>query len=197
MPSGEEIQRYLTGAWRLMTGRQDGLALLDLSADGFWTSFSAIAVALPVLLATWVPVANEACGPDATLAIRLAFLGRLAAVDVATWIAPLAAFVLVARPLGIADRLVPYVVASNWGGALAAWLMLPVALSGLFWPDAGDMRGLVALIMLVVALVLFWRLTNAALDKGPAMATGVFVGSRAVELASLLMLQSLLGVPPS
>ena len=35
----------LTGAWRLMLGKADGLRLLDLSADGFWNSFFAIVVA--------------------------------------------------------------------------------------------------------------------------------------------------------
>lgn len=35
-----EIQSGLAGAWRLMTGRADGLKLLNLSADGFWTPSS-------------------------------------------------------------------------------------------------------------------------------------------------------------
>ena len=55
----DEIQRYLTGAWRMMMGKADGLRLLDLSADGFWNSFFAIVVALPALIVGWVGVANE------------------------------------------------------------------------------------------------------------------------------------------
>ena len=59
MPSAEEIQQYLTGAWRMMMGKPDGLRLLDLSADGFWNSFFAIIVALPALFVGWVGVAND------------------------------------------------------------------------------------------------------------------------------------------
>ena len=47
MPSAENIQLYLTGAWRMMMGKADGLRLLDLSVDGFWNSFFAIVIALP------------------------------------------------------------------------------------------------------------------------------------------------------
>jgi hypothetical protein len=59
MPSAENIQLYLTGAWRMMLGKADGLRLLDLSADGFWNSFFAIAIALPPLTVSWVGAANE------------------------------------------------------------------------------------------------------------------------------------------
>ncbi|MER9338061.1 hypothetical protein NKJ06_29550, partial [Mesorhizobium sp. M0293] len=54
MLSADETQASLTGAWRLMLGKTDGLRLLDLSADGFWNSFFAIVVAAPALLVGWV-----------------------------------------------------------------------------------------------------------------------------------------------
>lgn len=194
MPSGDEIQQYLAGVWRLMTGRQDGLAMLDLSADGFWNSFSAIIVALPVLLATWVPVANEACGPDAAFALRLAYVARLAVADVATWIVPLVLFAIVARPAGLADRFVPYVVANNWGSALLIWLTLPIVLLDLFWPEGTVATDFAGLLIVLATLVLGWRLTNASLARGPAIASGVFFGLLAASLATLLSLQALLGV---
>ena len=59
MLSAEETQASLTGAWRLMLGKADGLRLLDLTADGFWNSFFAIAVAAPALIVGWVGIANE------------------------------------------------------------------------------------------------------------------------------------------
>ena len=49
MPSGDDIQAYLAGAWRLMMGKPDGVRALDVSADGFWNSFFAILVAFPAL----------------------------------------------------------------------------------------------------------------------------------------------------
>lgn len=194
MPPGDDIHRYLAGVWRMMTGRPDGLGMLDLSVDGFWNSFSAIIIALPVMLASWVPAANEACGPDAAFALRLAYVGRLAAVDFATWVIPLAVFAVAARPAGLADRFIPYVVAANWGSALLVWLTLPVVVLGLFWPAGSGPADLVALLTVMATLVLSWRLTNVSLGRGPAVASGVFFGLFGVSLAVLLSLQALLGV---
>ena len=50
MPSTDDIYRQLTGVWQMMTGKPDGIRLLDLSADGFWNSFFAIVVAVPALI---------------------------------------------------------------------------------------------------------------------------------------------------
>ena len=125
MPPSEEIQRHLYGAWQMMLGKRDGIRLLDLSVDGFWNSFFAILVALPVLVVGWVPMANEAYGTASTLGERVSFIVRLAMVDLSVWVLPMAALALVAGVIGVKDRFVPYVVATNWGNALFAWFMLP------------------------------------------------------------------------
>ena len=111
MPSGENIQRNMTGAWQLLLGRPDGLRLLDISADGFWNSFFAMVVAVPALAVGWVAMANDAAARE--MGSRLSILGRLALIDGLTWVLPLVALALIARLAGIADRYVPYVVASN------------------------------------------------------------------------------------
>lgn len=157
MPPAEAIQDYLTGAWLLMTGRRDGLGRLDLSADGFWNSFFAIVVALPALIVGWVEVANGLGGES--FAMRLSVVLRMAAVDLLSWILPIVLLALVARPLGIAHRFVPYVVATNWGSALFVWMMLPPAILDLFLPGAKDVSALLSLLLFVATLVLSWRLT--------------------------------------
>jgi hypothetical protein len=43
MPNLDNIFRYFTGVWKMMLGRKDGLAYLDISAEDFWTSFYAAA----------------------------------------------------------------------------------------------------------------------------------------------------------
>jgi hypothetical protein len=62
------------------------------------------------------------------LAAACPVLFRLAFIDVAAWIAPLVVVGLLAKPIGIADRFVPFVVASNWGSAIMAWMLLPVSI---------------------------------------------------------------------
>lgn len=196
MPTFEEIIRFLTGAWRLMMGRREGLQLLDLSADGFWSSFYSIAVAIPPLFVGWVAYADSIAADTESSASRILTLLALAFVDIAGWILPLILLALAARPAGIADRFVAYVVASNWGSVITSWMVLPAGLLRLFFPDSPELAVSVGFTIFLVTLVLSWRLTNAAIDKGPAVATGVFVAMVAASIATVITLQSLFGIGP-
>ncbi len=193
MLSADEIQTSLTGAWRLMMGKPDGLRLLDLSAEGFWNSFQALLVAVPALVVGWVGVANE-IGDPLIVSGRFSMVVRLALVDLGSWVLPLVALALVAPYAGIGNRFVHYVVASNWASAIIAWMLLPSALMRLFMPSAGEAATLVALLLFLASLVLSWRMTNAAIGKGPAVGSAVFAGMFAASLVVLFSLQSFLGI---
>ncbi|TPJ25664.1 transporter [Mesorhizobium sp. B2-7-2] len=193
MLSTDETYASLTGAWRLMFGKADGLRLLDLSADGFWNSFFAIVVAAPALIVGWVGIANEVGDPDA-FAGRLGMLIRLATVDIGSWVLPLVALALVAPRAGIGGRFVHYVVASNWASAIIAWLMLPSALLRLFLPSSSEIASLLSLALFALSMVLTWRMTNTTIGKGAAVGTAVFVGMFIASLLVLFGLQALLGI---
>jgi hypothetical protein len=193
MPDGAEIQRSIVGAWRLMNGKAEGLRLLDLSIDGFWNSFFAIVVALPGLVIGWMSMTADAPffldGGS-----RLALMLRLAVVDVGAWVLPVALLAAVARPAGIADRLVPYVVATNWGSVIVIWLMVPAAMLRILFPAAADLTSILSLVVFVANLALTWRMTNAAIGRGPSVATAVFIGMFFGSLLVLFALQSLVGL---
>lgn len=193
MPSADYVQQSLSGAARLMAGKKDGVRFLDISADGFWTSFFAIVVALPAMTVGWVTLANELAFQGDGIGSRLSIVLRLATIDVLAWIVPLAAFALLARPAGIAHRFVHFVVASNWGSAIYVWLMLPPSLIRLFWPAAGEGLTAFSLGLFLFSMVLSWRLTNTVLEKGPAFATGVFTAMFLVSLVVLFTLQGVFG----
>ncbi|MDV6227913.1 transporter [Nitratireductor aquimarinus] len=193
MPSFAEIQQYFAGVWRMMMGRSEGLRLLDLSADGFWNSFFAILVAFPPLVVGWVTISNELAGGE-VVAARFALFNRLMVTDIATWVIPFAILALVARPAGIADRFVHYVVASNWASALFSWITLPAMLIRLFIPAAAEFANLLTFIIFIGTLVLSWRLTNAAIGKGPAVASAVFAAMFAASLGVLFTFEGLLGL---
>lgn len=194
MPSTEEIQHYLAGSWRLLTGRADGLKAMDLSADGFWDSFFAIVVALPALVAGWVSYANEISGPSSQLGERLSIVLRMATADVTAWVLPLALLAAVAPRVGIGDRFVHYVVASNWASALLVWLMLPPVVLKMMMPWSPELVLIVSLIFFIGSMVLTWRMTNVVFAKGPAVATAVFAGMFVATLFAQFALQALLGV---
>jgi hypothetical protein len=178
----------------MMMGRPDGLKLLDISADGFWNSFMAIVVALPALIAGWVSIANAVLVDPVSFGGRLAIMLKLATVDIGSWVLPLVAFAAAARPAGIADRFAHYVISSNWGSALIAWMMLPPTLLRMVLPAASDIASAISVALFVVSLVLTWRLTNSALGKGAGMATVVFGAMFVVSLLVLYALQAALGL---
>lgn len=193
MPSFAEIQRYFAGVWRMMMGRSEGLRLLDLSADGFWNSFFAILVAFPPMVVGWVAISNELAGIE-IFTSRFSLFTRLMLTDLATWVLPYAILALAARPAGIADRFVHYVVANNWASALFAWVTLPAMLMRLLFPEAADLANLVTFLIFLATMVLSWRLTNVAIGKGPAVATAVFGAMFAASLAILFTFEGLLGL---
>ncbi len=191
MPPAEDIQRNLAGVWQMMMGRRDGLNLLDISADGFWTSFFAIVLALPALLLRWTTLASDLSGPDES-ALSLAL--RLGIIDLCVWILPLVALVFVAPRLGFGDRIVHSVVSINWSSAILVWLALPPILMLAFWPAAFEMVVLLSLVVYLVTLFLTWRLLNIALAKGGAFAGGVLAGLVLGGLFIQFLLQDLFGI---
>lgn len=197
MPPVEDVQRHLLGVWRMMIGQRDGLRLLDVSVDGFWNSFFAIVWATPAMLAGWAPLANEMAGADSGVAGRLFLVLRLAVVDIGAWVLPVAALAAIAGLIGIRDRFVHYVVASNWASVIFAWFMLPASLWRLVGGQTDELATTLALGIFLASLVLSWRLADAALGKGAAVTTGVFVGMLFASILTLFALQDLLGMGPA
>lgn len=183
MPPIERVLTYFTAVWGMMTNRPRAVDNLDVSADGFWESFWAIVVAMPPTFVGWAAYA-KLIQPDTGLSRVTLFLAA-GTIDVIAWLVPLAGFVLVARKVGLGDRMVHYVVAANWGGALLAWLMWPPQLLRLLSDNLGTTIGSMEVFLFLASLVLTWRLTNAALGKGINVATAVFL---AMFVASLLVL---------
>jgi hypothetical protein len=195
MPTAEAVQRSLAGAWAVMRGRKQGMALLDISADGFWDSFWAIPLALPPLLLAWASAADSFMLPDGGPS-RLSVILRLALVDVVNWILPLVLLGLAAERLGLSKRYAAYVVASNWGTLIVVWLGLPIILLSILSPDAGDVITLLGFALFLVSLLFSWRLTQVSLQRDPGTTTAVFVGMALLSVMLVIILQPMLGLTP-
>jgi len=194
MPSIDAVQQYFVGAWRLMMGKADGLRLLDLSADGFWNSFYAIVLALPPMIFSWVSGSDTLDPLHADLGGRLGVIARFAVVDLSTWVVPVVALALIARPAGIADRFVHYVVATNWSSALLLWLTVPLPLLRLVLPDQIELAEALSYIIFLGSIYFSWRVTSVSLGKGAAVGTAVFAGMFAISVFLFVMLQTALGL---
>ena len=188
-----DIQRSLKGAWRVMTGRPDGMRMLDTSLEGFWDSFFAMIVAFPALAIGWFASADTFVQYIEGVS-RASIVARLAIVDLAVWLLPLIILGLVAKQVGIADRFVHYVVSGNWASAVLVWMMVPPSLLKLVAPDTADFASMLSLALFLLSMVLTWRQTNVALAKGPGLATAVFVAMFVCALLVLIVTQGLLGL---
>lgn len=196
MPDFDEIQRYLWGAWRMMNGHADGLDQLDFSEDGFWQSFHAITISLPPLIVSWIIFANDLSVMSPEAGTRISLVGRAAFVDLASWVLPLVVLALLVRRLGLSKRFSPYVVASNWGSAIGAWLMVPASLLRVILPNWPGLITGFGYLLYGVVMVLTYRLTYVALKKSHAYAAVFFVALVMGSLVLMILLQSALGIIP-
>jgi len=182
VPGLDDIIRFFSGALMLMAGRSDGLKRFDLSADGFWQSFSAMIVALPPVALSWVEFEGvERAGPRADLGLIQVY-GAHAFADLLAWLLPIFILMISARHIGYSRKIVPLVVAINWGGALLAWAFAPYWLI-LMTFGASEGTALLGLLVTLGSIALTVRLIFFAIGRD-------FAGAAAI--AALMVVTSLL-----
>lgn len=194
MPSLDDIFRYFWGVWKMMLGRKEGLTYLDISAEGFWSSFYAIAIALPPLFANWVSYAADLTAGREEAGLRFAIVTRAAIAEIAAWVIPLVIIGLLARRIGIAKRYAAFVIATNWGSALISWIFAPITLLRLFFPGQLDVATLFAIVMFGISVVLGYRLTFVALQRPHAYVAPFFASMFFGSLFLTVLLQQVLGI---
>ena len=154
---------HLESVIGIIVGRPGALDRMDISADGFWRSFSAIVVALPALFFVWVINATTslASTPNWSLPTLVA---SEAAFELAGWLIPVAVFAVILRPLGFGHRFVHLVVVRNWANALFSYLIAALFVPYLIFPQGNAAMVLAGMVLLVAVLVAAVRLTRTALD---------------------------------
>ncbi|MCW5773981.1 MAG: hypothetical protein KIT16_20225 [Rhodospirillaceae bacterium] len=125
MTLGEEASRSIQGAWGLLRRDPGAPTAFNATLDGFWRSFFAGVVFLPLYLAYRAYLGPT---PETELVAPATRWSVDILVYVIGWAAwPLIAF-YVARALGRTDRLIGYVVAYNWSQLLTGPFMIGLEL---------------------------------------------------------------------
>ena len=136
MPSYPEIVRSVQAALLLARGETRGMALLDLSVDGFWRSFAAAVIVAPAYLLVLLDQYRLLGWPEHVW-------GTVAAETTSYllgWVSfPLAAIPLT-RLLGLSGRYVPLVIANNWSTVVQVALYTTVVLVGMVLPAGAARR---------------------------------------------------------
>jgi len=162
--------RHLHGAWRLLRGDEAGLSELDLSTDGFYRSFWAMAAAF--LLAVPGIVADHRAGlafaaqtPDVNFAMPLSvYVVTEIAVFLIGWGVFLWLMMTVARRFGAADRYGAYVIVYNWASLLMVCIGLPLALAQLGGLITWDLALALQIILGLIFLTYSWFIAVKALQ---------------------------------
>jgi len=176
-----------------IAGRRGAIERMDISADGFWRSFSAIAVALPAMFFVWVMNArtNQADMPSIGVAPLVA--GE-AVFELIVWLLPIPIFALILRPLGLGHRFVHLVIARNWANALFSYVIAAFYVPYLVVADDNGAMMVLGSVMMVLILIAAVRLTRAALDSSLPLAIAFIAGEFIVSIALAITYLGVLGL---
>jgi len=164
MISLNEIGKRFRAVWEIALGDKSKLRLLDTSSAGFKASFQAILVALIPSFLGWILIAQHIHAmPDDFN--RTNILLKAAFIDLCRWIVPLMLIIAASGLFGIRDRIIPFVIAYNWGKAFLEWLGVPLIVLKLIFPHAYVFHWLFDNFLLVMSIYIIYRLFQAALDK--------------------------------
>jgi len=175
MLSADDIQRGLVGAWRLFLGKREAVLLFDTSFTGFWRSFLAVILVLPIYV---LYIGSERRMIVGSLPSGMAFdettfaVSRFGALALDWMVFPLVT-ALLARPLGFANHYVRLIVAFNWGSPLVSGI---VALPAILYAFGIVSQGIASLLLFAaLALTIRFRFitARAALDCGFSLAAGL------------------------
>jgi hypothetical protein len=182
----------LSGAWDVMNGRVEGLRKLDLTIAGFWRSFGAVVLILPVALIAMASerVAISALGHEAAALTGGYVVLRLIAV-ILDWLTFPAILALLAGPMGIATRFVPYIVARNWAAVLVAFMFAVLHLFHALGVLPTGMLSFVLLVLFGIAVWFAYVVVRTAMQVPPVLAIAIVVLEIASGLAIELVLSRL------
>ncbi len=179
IPSIQEIQAALYGAWLLFRLDPRGLAFFEDSVEAFWRSFFAAVLVFPgfaILALIDLAESEVAAGPLAILSVELI-------AYVIVWVGfPLALYYL-SRGFGRERYFVRTVIALNWSVVVQIAIILPVhtlAASGILSPG---LQSLAIFAAAVVTLFYAGFIVRTALEVSPPIAALVVAVDVVISLA--------------
>lgn len=194
MLSIADIRQNLAGAWALFRADADGMNMLDTSFRGFWLSFAAIVLLVPVYAFYLVgeqrvmEIAGE--GLDVPLGTYLSVRALTFIID---WIAFPVLMILLVALIDRRSRYVPFVVAYNWSGVIIAlFVALPTILFAAGMMPLG-MLYVLTLIAMAIALRYLYIIARVALFADRLTAVGLVAADFALSLILAEMFSRIFG----
>ncbi len=191
-----EIERSLTGAWRLFLDRPDALRFFDVSADGFWRSFRAIVLVAPFFFVTALADRHDILSdaiPDDGFSDTAFWIanGFILCID---WVTLPILLGLIGGFIGIRRGYPAYVVARNWATVLMVVPFAAIGLLDLFGILGPDLLLLPSLAALAVALRMSYLIARRTLLVGVDVAVALVALDFLVSLAIVVVVSRVFGL---
>ena len=165
-----------------MLGRPEGLNRLDTSLEGFWRSFAAVILVAPFALLSLLSQRPLQSGTASAVPLSggvLAWDGLALLVD---WFTFPLIFALLAPPLGLGARYVPFIVARNWASVIIAAMVAVVHALHLLGVLPTAVMPYVLLVAVAVALRFSYVIARTALAVSVALALPIVVLDLVISL---------------
>jgi hypothetical protein len=169
-----DISRALNAVWLLFLDRAGAIQMFDTSIDGFWKSFQAILLVIPIYAVS--VLADEqayraVAAPDASFDAATFYVSR--AVTLAfDWVTMPVLLALLAPFLGVRGGYTAYIVVRNWSVVLT---LIPFAAISML-ELAGLLRGEAILFPAGIALAISLRIAYLAARRALAVPIDMAIG---------------------
>ena len=189
-----EVARSLTGAWQVFLDKPDAARFFDLSVEGFWRSFRAFALMIPLYALAAAAEYQSLIAGNADVSDSAFVLAKTIASGI-DWILFPILLALIAEPLGITPSYTSFVIVRNWGSVLAN---IPSAIVNLLYILGvldDEVTQIVSLIVVIVQLRYAYLIASRTLGAGIALAAAIVVGDVAVSLMIMAIAAGMAGLP--
>ncbi|WP_298960747.1 hypothetical protein [uncultured Roseibium sp.] len=188
-----EIRAALDGSWLLLRSRPEGMAFFDQSLQGFWRSFLVVFLLVPAFLASGLTekqllLSQNLYHPD-LFPDSAYWTAQLVGLSM-DWFALPLILAVVAVPIGVSHRYVPFIVARNWTSLLASMPYLIIYLLFLMGVLSPAITILLSLSCLLAIVWYRYLIARIALQATISVSIGVVV----LDLLLTLVIGQLVGL---
>jgi len=152
-----EITKSINGAWRIARMDQNALNYFNISIEGFWRSFLAVLIVLPLYVVFLVLNLGQLSGmelPTGSATSKELYVAIKLAAHILGWLAFPIVMIPISRLMDLSQSYVPYIIVWNWSNVLVMAVILPAVL--LFPPSAQSGQSAKLILMAAQITVLFY-----------------------------------------
>ena len=167
LPGPNEVVASLIGAVRLLRRDKSGLGNFNMTEEGFWRSFFAMALVLP--MSAFAAVLFREASDISNMALTSRTMVNL----VLQWAAFTALMLVYTRAFDLGHRYMRFITVYNWSSVIATGcMMIPVLMHAVGF--LGVEASLVVVFFIFLAmLAYFWFVARVTLETSGFIAAGV------------------------